>query len=104
VRADDGGDPRCLASSSRIDGSDVLSLWSAILRLYDLLHARNASPVIAINRALVRAYAGDSLSAVSEAVELGQEAVLARSPAEQHALLRNARGGATGLQPDLVRG
>jgi RNA polymerase sigma factor (sigma-70 family) len=64
----------CLAPS--VEATD----WSAILGLYDLLYERNASPVIAINRALARAYAGDPLSALSEAVELGQEAVLARYP------------------------
>lgn len=64
----------CLAPS--VEATD----WSAILELYDLLYARNASPVIAINRALARAYAGDSLSALSEVVELGEEAVLAQYP------------------------
>jgi RNA polymerase sigma factor (sigma-70 family) len=97
--------------------------WSAILGLYDLLYERNCSPVIAINRALARAYAGDPLRALNEAVELAGEpvlarypfywaargeiharanqqheahrcyqraATLARSPAEQHAFLRNA--------------
>jgi RNA polymerase sigma factor (sigma-70 family) len=64
----------CLASS--VETTD----WSAILGLYDLLYDRNASPVIAINRALARAYAGDPLTALSEAVELGREAVLARYP------------------------
>jgi RNA polymerase sigma factor (sigma-70 family) len=64
----------CLAPS--VEATD----WSAILGLYDLLYERNASPVIAINRALARAYAGDPLSALSEVVELGQEAVLARYP------------------------
>jgi RNA polymerase sigma factor (sigma-70 family) len=64
----------CLAAS--VEATD----WSAILELYDLLYARNASPVIAINRALARAYAGDLLGALSEVVELGQEAVLAQYP------------------------
>jgi RNA polymerase sigma factor (sigma-70 family) len=97
--------------------------WSAILGLYDLLYERNCSPVIAINRALARAYAGDPLRALNEAVDLAGEpvlarypfygaargeiharanqrheahrcyqraATLARSPAEQHAFLRNA--------------
>jgi predicted RNA polymerase sigma factor len=54
--------------------------WSVILGLYDLLYKQNASPVIAINRALVRAYAGDPLAALSEAILLAEEAVLARYP------------------------
>jgi RNA polymerase sigma factor (sigma-70 family) len=54
--------------------------WGAILGLYDLLYERNASPVIAINRALVRAYAGDPLRAMQEAVGLAEEPVLARYP------------------------
>ena len=54
--------------------------WGAILGLYDLLYERNASPVIAINRALVRAYAGDPERALVEAVGLAEEPVLARYP------------------------
>jgi len=54
--------------------------WGAILGLYDLLYERNPSPVIAINRALARAYAGDPLRALDEAVGLAQEPVLARYP------------------------
>jgi RNA polymerase sigma-70 factor (ECF subfamily) len=64
----------CLAPS--LSATD----WDAILVLYNLLYERNASPVIALNRALVRAFAGDPLRALDEAVELGQEAVLARYP------------------------
>jgi RNA polymerase sigma factor (sigma-70 family) len=54
--------------------------WAAILGLYDLLFERNPSPVIAINRALARACAGDPLRALEEAVGLAQEPVLARYP------------------------
>jgi RNA polymerase sigma factor (sigma-70 family) len=54
--------------------------WNAILGLYDLLYERNPSPVIAINRALARAFAGDPQGALSEAVELAQEPALARYP------------------------
>jgi RNA polymerase sigma-70 factor (ECF subfamily) len=54
--------------------------WKAILGLYDLLYDRNPSPVIAINRALARAYAGDPLGALSEAVDLAEEPALARYP------------------------
>jgi RNA polymerase sigma factor (sigma-70 family) len=54
--------------------------WSAILGLYDLLYERNPSPVIAINRALARAYAGDPHGALSDAVELADEPALARYP------------------------
>jgi RNA polymerase sigma factor (sigma-70 family) len=54
--------------------------WNAILGLYDLLYERNRSPVIAINRALARAYAGDPLSALSDAVDLADEPALARYP------------------------
>ncbi len=64
----------CLAPS--LEATD----WRAILGLYDLLYERNASPVIAINRALVRAYAGDPLRAMDEAVGLAAEPVLARYP------------------------
>jgi len=64
----------CLAPS--LSATD----WDAILVLYDLLYERNASPVIALNRALVRAFAGDPVRALDEAVELEQEAVLARYP------------------------
>jgi RNA polymerase sigma factor (sigma-70 family) len=54
--------------------------WSAILGLYDLLYGRNPSPVIAINRALARAYAGDPQGALIEAVDLAGEPALARYP------------------------
>ena len=54
--------------------------WDTILGLYDLLHESNPSPVIAINRALARAYAGDPQSALSEAVDLAGEPTLARYP------------------------
>jgi RNA polymerase sigma factor (sigma-70 family) len=54
--------------------------WNMILGLYDLLYKQNPSPVIAINRALVRAYAGDPQGALSEAVDLAEEAALARYP------------------------
>jgi RNA polymerase sigma factor (sigma-70 family) len=64
----------CLAPS--LSATD----WGAILGLYDLLYERNASPVIAINRALARAYAGDSERALDEAVDLGREPVMARYP------------------------
>jgi predicted RNA polymerase sigma factor len=54
--------------------------WNAILGLYDLLHERNPSPVIAINRVLARAFAGDPQSALKEAIQLGEEPALARYP------------------------
>jgi RNA polymerase sigma factor (sigma-70 family) len=54
--------------------------WDAILGLYDLLYERNPSPVIAINRALARAYAGDPHSALSDAVDLAEDPALARYP------------------------
>jgi RNA polymerase sigma factor (sigma-70 family) len=54
--------------------------WHTILGLYDLLHESNPSPVIAINRALARAYAGDPQSALNEAVDLAGEPTLARYP------------------------
>jgi predicted RNA polymerase sigma factor len=54
--------------------------WNAILGLYDLLYERNPSPVIAINRALARAYAGDPHGALSDAVALADEPALARYP------------------------
>jgi RNA polymerase sigma-70 factor (ECF subfamily) len=54
--------------------------WDAILELYDLLYECNPSPVIAINRALARAYAGDPQSALSEAIALAEEPALARYP------------------------
>jgi RNA polymerase sigma factor (sigma-70 family) len=54
--------------------------WSVILGLYDLLYKCNPSPVIAINRALARAYAGDPQSALSDAVDLASEPALARYP------------------------
>ena len=54
--------------------------WAAILGLYDLLYRRNPSPVIAINRALARAYAGDPKGALREAVDLAEEPALARYP------------------------
>ncbi len=54
--------------------------WTAILGLYDLLFERNPSPVIAINRALVRAYAGDPQGALSDAVQLADEPALVHYP------------------------
>jgi predicted RNA polymerase sigma factor len=54
--------------------------WSVILGLYDLLYKCNPSPVIAINRALARAYAGDPRSALSDAVDLADDPALARYP------------------------
>jgi RNA polymerase sigma factor (sigma-70 family) len=54
--------------------------WNAILGLYDLLYERNPSPVVAINRALARAYAGDPQSALRNAVELVDEPALAHYP------------------------
>jgi RNA polymerase sigma factor (sigma-70 family) len=54
--------------------------WNVILGLYDLLYKCNPSPVIAINRALARAYAGDPQSALNEAVELADEPALAHYP------------------------
>jgi RNA polymerase sigma factor (sigma-70 family) len=54
--------------------------WNVILGLYDLLYKCNPSPVIAINRALARAYAGDPKSALIEAVELANNPALARYP------------------------
>jgi RNA polymerase sigma factor (sigma-70 family) len=64
----------CLAPS--LEATD----WNVILGLYDLLYKCNPSPVIAINRALARAYAGDPQSALNEAVELADEPALARYP------------------------
>lgn len=54
--------------------------WPAILALYDLLHARNASPVIALNRAVSRACAGDTQRALAEVMQLGEEASLSTYP------------------------
>jgi RNA polymerase sigma factor (sigma-70 family) len=54
--------------------------WNVILGLYDLLYRCNPGPVIAINRALARAYAGDAHRALREAVELADEPALARYP------------------------
>jgi RNA polymerase sigma factor (sigma-70 family) len=54
--------------------------WNAILGLYHLLYERNPSPVIAINRALARAYAGDPQGALSDAVELAEEPALVHYP------------------------
>ncbi len=65
--------------------------WSAILGLYDLLYERNPSPVIAINRALARAYAGDPQGALSDAVDLAEEPALARYPFYWAAPGRNPR-------------
>jgi RNA polymerase sigma factor (sigma-70 family) len=54
--------------------------WSAILQLYDLLYRCNPSPVIGINRALVKAYAGDPQGALRDAIDLADEPALARYP------------------------
>ena len=54
--------------------------WPALLALYELLYARNASPVIALNRALCRAYAGDAAMALAEVTELADDALLERYP------------------------
>ncbi len=54
--------------------------WCAILELYELLYARNPSPVIALNRALSRAYASDASAALVEVIALGEEATLKSYP------------------------
>lgn len=54
--------------------------WPAVVALYDLLHARHASPVIALNRALCRAYAGEVSVALTEVLALGEEALLDNYP------------------------
>jgi predicted RNA polymerase sigma factor len=48
-----------IACQHRLAPSLSATDWGAILVLYNLLYERNASPVIALHRALVRAFAGD---------------------------------------------
>jgi len=69
-----------IACQHCLAGSLAATDWGAILGLYDLLYERNASPIVAINRALARAYAGDPLRALDDAVALGEEPVLASYP------------------------
>jgi RNA polymerase sigma-70 factor (ECF subfamily) len=54
--------------------------WDSILRHYDLLYERNSNPIIAISRALARAYSGDPSGALGDALELSTEPVLAKYP------------------------
>ncbi len=54
--------------------------WQTIVQLYGLLYERNPSPVIAINRALSRAYAGDVPQALEEVAALADEPALASYP------------------------
>jgi predicted RNA polymerase sigma factor len=54
--------------------------WGAILQYYELLYERHHTPIVAINRALARAYAGSPLVARDEAVDLSKEPTLSRYP------------------------
>ena len=54
--------------------------WPAIVALYDLLYQRDPSPVIAINRALAYAYAGNETRALAAATALADEPALSRYP------------------------
>ena len=54
--------------------------WQTIVQLYELLYARNTSPVIAMNRALSRAYAGDVQQALAEIASLAHEPALVSYP------------------------
>ncbi len=61
--------------------------WPTIVQLYELLYERNTSPVIAMNRALSRAYAGDVQQALREIAHVAQEGAL-----ESYPFLWAARG------------
>ena len=54
--------------------------WRTILQHYELLYARNPGPVIALNRALSRAYAGNPQAARAEVTALASEPSLSRYP------------------------
>ena len=66
--------------------------WPGILELYDLLFRIDASPLVAVLRAVVRAHAGDPAAAVAELAPLEGNPALAGYPfywasrAEVHAL------------------
>ena len=54
--------------------------WQTIVQLYELLYERNTSPVIAMNRALSRAYAGDVQQALMEIESVTGEPALSSYP------------------------
>jgi RNA polymerase sigma factor (sigma-70 family) len=64
----------CLAPS--LEETD----WESILQHYDLLYERNGSPVIAISRALARAYSGDPCGALVDSMDLSNEPLLTQWP------------------------
>ena len=69
-----------IASQHTLAASLEQTDWQTIVQLYELLYARNTSPVIAMNRALSRAYAGDVQQALADITSLAHEPALASYP------------------------